>query len=58
MEWNQHSEKSVALNSVFFGHASMRSSVKLAQPRVMFDLMSAGASFATCCGETQRARWR
>jgi hypothetical protein len=47
MEWNQHSAKRHALNSVFFVQPSMRSCVKFAQPRVMLDLMSDGASFAT-----------
>mmetsp|Transcript_6993 Transcript_6993/g.9903 ORF Transcript_6993/g.9903 Transcript_6993/m.9903 type:complete len:277 (-) Transcript_6993:2343-3173(-) len=47
IEWNQHSANRQALNSVFFVQPSMRSCVKFAQPRVMLDLISDGASFAT-----------
>mmetsp|Transcript_18178 Transcript_18178/g.40331 ORF Transcript_18178/g.40331 Transcript_18178/m.40331 type:complete len:211 (-) Transcript_18178:6105-6737(-) len=47
MEWNQQRLNRQALNSVFFVQPSMRSCVKLAQPLVMLDLMSAGASLAT-----------
>mmetsp|Transcript_4421 Transcript_4421/g.9355 ORF Transcript_4421/g.9355 Transcript_4421/m.9355 type:complete len:201 (-) Transcript_4421:10949-11551(-) len=47
IEWNQLRENRHALNSVGLVHASTRSWLKLNHARVRFDLISAGASFAT-----------
>mmetsp|Transcript_10342 Transcript_10342/g.17039 ORF Transcript_10342/g.17039 Transcript_10342/m.17039 type:complete len:314 (+) Transcript_10342:1392-2333(+) len=46
-EWNQQSAKRHALKSSVFVQPSIRSWLKLSQPRAMLDLMSAGASFDT-----------